>query len=215
MKKKLILLVFFIIYSSFSQDYENKFVIYQDSIKKEFKQNGITEYLFLSNNCPSNLAITKDGFKDININVNVFEAYLIWKKETKIFMKKISNNENFRIIYESANFEIINFNPFKFIYKHKSKISNEKVLDNIINDNGEEITFRMTLQCNTIFNIYLNSLYIENYFVESNLIKSNYLSDDGKPYESEGLNMNYEFNNNLKMIRLFRKLNLEIAKIKF
>ena len=143
------------------------------------------------------------------ISVNEFIAYLVWKEQSKIFIKKISNKNDFNILNEFSSFEILNFDPFKFINEHKFEMEKEKVLDYEILTDGERVSLSTPINCLTKFNIYLDTYTIQKDFFESNLVKSNYIDDNGI-LDEKVLNLNFKSNNNLRIIELFRRLNQEI-----
>lgn len=199
MKTISIIIFYLLINLCYCQEIENKLLIYQDSIIKDFSERKIDEYLFLSNNCPNYVSISNDGFSDKFINSNEFVAYLIWKQESKIFVKKITNKNSFRNVKKSSNYEMLNFDPFKYIKKHISKIINEKVLPYQTLEKGEVLTSVIPINCTTYFDIFIDSYYIQKFFLETNL--------------ENGSNINFKTNNNLKLIELFRILNKEIDTI--
>lgn len=220
MKKKVVIIVCLLFNLSFGQEERNKLLEYQDTIYKEFNQKGITQYMFFSFNCPMLQQIEivdEDKLIDKKemFSVNQFEAYLIWKENTKVFLKKISNKMKLGEMVESDKFEVLNFDPFRFIGNNLDRLKNDEVLGYEIIENGEKHLILTPTGCRTKFQIFFNSQKIENDFDTYNHVLSKNFDDDNSKSNKKIENINYKSNNNLKLIKLYKKLNEAISKINF
>lgn len=220
MKKKVVIIICLLINLSFGQEERNKLLEYQETIYKEFNQKGITQYMFFSFNCPMLQQIEivdEDKLIDKKemFSINQFEAYLIWKENAKVFLKRISNKINQGEMEESNKFEVLNFDPFRFIGKNLDRLKNDKVLDYEVIVNGEKNLILTAVGCRTKFQIFFNSQKIENDFDTYGHCLSKNFDDDNSKSNKKIENINYKSNNNLKLIKLYKKLNEAISKINF
>lgn len=220
MKRKVVIIVCLLFNLSFGQEERNKLLEYQETIYKEFNQKGITQYMFFSFNCPMLQQIEivdEDKLIDKKemFSINQFEAYLIWKENAKVFLKRISNKKNLREMEESNKFEVLNFDPFRFIGNNLDRLKNDEVLGYEVIENGEKYLILTPTGCRTKFQIFFNSQKIENDFDTYNHVLSKNFDDDNSKSNKKIENINYKSNNNLKLIKLYKKLNEAISKINF
>ena len=220
MRKKVVIIVWLLFNLSYCQEERNQLLEYQNTIFNEFSLKGITQYMFFSFNCPMLVQVSlEDRDKSINksgiLAINQFEAYLIWKENAKVFLKKISNKKNLREMEESNKFEVLNFDPFRFIGNNLDRLKNDEVLGYEVIENGEKYLILTPTGCRTKFQIFFNSQKIENDFDTYNHVLSKNFDDDNSKSNKKTENINYKSNNNLKLIKLYKKLNEAISKINF
>jgi len=190
MKKIIMLLVMSISIAATSQNDE----AYVDALTQEFTQKlsdrGINNYYAAKRYCLGRIEMFEIGDKFCTSKESYFQVYIVWKEEGKVFIKKIDNCGLF------YSLELSNTHLFDFFSTNFETLKNEAVKKyKSATYTGIPELRKNPQPC------FRSFLFTEN---EITFNKSYNLFDISN--DSDGANLNYDYNNALKLVLLDAKL---------
>jgi len=192
---KIVLILFLLSAQIFAQQSVDSII---ESKTKELNSYGVKDFFYFESYCIGGFKIV-DGTK-IDCSLNNSNLYVFWKKDNKNFVEKIDKCVNPKIEIEDKifNFYLKNINQIKDESVEKYTIREDSIVGNMKYSRVKMVSH----SCHSKFHFYVNATLIEKRFDKFNLTT-----------EEVDPNLNYNRNNNLKLVEL-GKLCDEVIKLK-